>query len=112
MPNHEEDQLRIALDGCDAAMVKLERLCCEPGRSPRMAEIAAILAEARELATDLTEDADDATQLLATLERAGGLIGALQVGCCTEARMPLYATVLDGLTTAQISISRSVGLGH
>ncbi len=109
MPSDDEDQLRIALDGCDAAMVKLEQLCCEPGRSPRMAEIAAILAEARELATDR---ADDATQVLATLERAGGLIGALQVGCCTEARMPLYAAVLDGLTTAQIAVSRSVGLGH
>ena len=112
MSTDDQDQLRSALDRCDAAMDKLDRLSCEPGRSPRMAEIRSILTEAREQAAQRGDDPVLVGQLLETLERAGGLIGALQVGCCTAARLPLYGAVLDGLTTAQISISRSAGLGH
>ena len=54
----------------------------------------------------------DPNGALVHLEEAGAQVGNLQVGCCTEARMPLYATLLEGLTRAQLSINRELGRGH
>ncbi|HSR44368.1 MAG TPA: hypothetical protein VLT15_03940 [Acidimicrobiia bacterium] len=98
-----------ALDDCDAALGKLDKLCCEPGRSPSMKALARTLAAAR---AGLDDPGADMDGTLAHLEDAGAQVGRLQVGCCTPVRLPLYATFLEGLTTAQLAINRSMGLGH
>jgi hypothetical protein len=53
-----------------------------------------------------------AAAAIVSLEEIGGQIGRLQVGCCTEKRMPLYARMLEDLADAQLAISRAVGTGH
>jgi hypothetical protein len=75
---------------------KLDRLCCTPDRSPRMAA----LREAIEGARDAI---DDPAEVAARLEDAGAQVGSLQIGCCAPARMPLYAAVLDDLTRARLA---------
>ena len=35
-----------ALSDAEATVTKLDKLCCEPGRSPRMAELSKTLADA------------------------------------------------------------------
>ena len=54
----------------------------------------------------------DPQAALGYLEDAGAQVGSLQIGCCTDARMPLYAELLARLTTAQLSISRELGMDH
>ncbi len=49
---------------------------------------------------------------MATLEDAGAQVGRLQVGCCAPNRIPLYARVLEGLTTAQLAVNQALGEGH
>ena len=61
---------------------------------------------------DTLDDTDDAAYVIAQLENIGGQVGHLQVACCTETRMPLYADTLSGLAATQIHITHSVGQGH
>lgn len=49
---------------------------------------------------------------IAQIDDAGAQIGWLQVGCCAPSRLPLYHTLLEGLTTTQRSIKRVAGAGH
>jgi hypothetical protein len=101
-----------ALDDCDVAVAKLDAGCCEPGRSPRMKALAGTLGEARTALGRVgsTQGAED--QALALMEDVGGQVGSLQVGCCTPKRLPLYARILENLTTAQITLAKALGRGH
>ncbi|MDX1691379.1 MAG: hypothetical protein R3290_10185 [Acidimicrobiia bacterium] len=100
-----------AFDDCDAALVKLEKLCCDPGRSPRMAELGRTVDAARTaLQGDFT--AATAEEALEHLENAGAQLGRLQVGCCAPKRLPLYARMLENLTTIQLTVNRELGRGH
>jgi hypothetical protein len=101
-----------ALDGCDAALSELESLCCRPERSPRMAALADTLAKTRSGLDAAIEDHHSADEALALIEDAGAQIGWLQVGCCAPARLPLYHTLLEGLTVTQRSLKRATGGGH
>lgn len=101
-----------ALSACDETVAKLDSLCCDPGRSPRMKTLRETLGAARNgLAAGVTEHAA-AEHVLTLLEDAGAQVGRLQVGCCAPSRLPLYAEILEGLTTAQLTISSEVGRGH
>ncbi len=101
-----------ALDTCDAALRKLDLRCCEPGRSPSMKRLAMTLSEARSEIDALTGDPERAATAINQLEDAGAQVGRLQVGCCAPNRLPLYAELLEGLTTAQLEVNRSLGQGH
>jgi len=57
-------------------------------------------------------DPDAAEQVLTLLEDAGAQVGRLQVGCCAPKRLPLYAEILEELTTAQLTINSEIGRGH
>jgi len=50
--------------------------------------------------------------IVSGLEDAGAQIGALQVGCCTPARMPLYATMLEELMAVRRTVKKAAGIGH
>lgn len=86
-------------------------MCCEPDRSPRMKAIESRVSEARSrLEQGLTHDV--AGEVTAILKDIGSRLGSLQVECCTEVRMPLYAEALEKLTATQLSMSRELGVGH
>jgi hypothetical protein len=106
------DGALTALDTCDAALRKLDLRCCEPGRSPSMQRLATALSQARADVAAVGHDADRATLAIDRLEDAGAQVGRLQVGCCAPNRLPLYAELLEGLTTAQLEVSRAIGQGH
>ena len=96
-----------ALDACSGALGVLDANCCDPGRSPRIAELAETLTEARikvRAVTIAPETAGPAA--LAVLEEAGAQVGRLQVGCCAPDRMPLYAEILENLVEAQLALGR------
>lgn len=99
-----------ALTEAERLVTRLEKMCCEPGRSPAMKQLSGTLAEAR--ATIEASDGFLDLAVLGTLEDAGAQLGRLQVGCCAPARMPLYARALDKLTEIQLSVSKDAGVGH
>jgi hypothetical protein len=101
-----------ALADFEAALAKLDAGCCDPGRSPRMKALAAALVAVRGEISRVEADPALTPAAIVTLEEIGGQIGRLQVGCCTEKRMPLYARMLEDLTDAQLAINRAVGTGH
>jgi hypothetical protein len=101
-----------ALDECDVALIKLDKTCCDPGRSPQMATLAGTLTRARSLLEQTAADPTSASRAIAELEDAGAQVGRLQVGCCAPNRMPLYITILGGLTEAQLRLNASLDLGH
>jgi hypothetical protein len=106
------EPVRAALSDCGVALVKLEKTCCIPDRSPCIEEIGETL---RNAATTLNAAVDEPSTLgilVATLEDAGAQVGRLQVGCCAPNRMSLYARVLEGLTTAQLAVNHALGKGH
>ncbi len=100
----------VALDEATEALNELDERCCEPGRSPRMAALCSQLDSVRELLPAASSDTSIAAATLAALEEAGAMIGALQVGCCTPNRLPLYTRMLDQLTKIQIAINSSPSL--
>ncbi len=101
-----------ALDDCDEALRKLDLRCCEPGRSPSMKRLGETLSEARASVSGVNQDPASATAAIEHLEDAGAQVGRLQVGCCAPNRLPLYVELLEGLTTAQLEVNRSLGQGH
>lgn len=105
------DAARTALDDFEVALTRLDAGCCDPGRSPRMRALAESLAASRR-ALAAVDDAASAEAMIGGLEDMGAQIGRLQVGCCTEKRLPLYARMLDDLTDAQLAVNRAVGTGH
>ncbi len=103
---------RRALADCDAVVDRLHELCCEPNRSPRMLAIKEALDAVRVELDASSTDPDAVDRALGELNRIGSQIGWLQIGCCTAARMPLYADALAHLNTAQLSITAHAGKGH
>lgn len=101
-----------ALDGCDAALSELESLCCRPERGPRMKALAETLAKTRAGLDTASEDHNGTDETLAHIEDAGSQIGWLQVGCCAPKRLPLYHTLLEGLTVTQRTLKRATKSGH
>lgn len=101
-----------ALADFEVALAKLDAGCCDPGRSPRMKALAAALATVREEIAQIASDPTKAPAAIVTLEEMGGQIGRLQIGCCTEKRIPLYARMLEDLMDAQLAISRAAGTAH
>lgn len=94
------------LDECARAVDRLHKMCCEPGRSPRMQAILTDIEAARASLGTTTDPGSVQTRVL-QLEEIGAQIGHLRVACCTDARTPLYAEALSALTKTQIDISRS-----
>jgi hypothetical protein len=101
-----------ALDDCEEKLRRLDATCCEPGRSPRMKALGETLAAARSRLDAMPDDNEAVDEVVATLEDAGAQIGWLQVGCCAPNRLPLYAGMLEGLMTAQLTVNRAAGRGH
>ncbi len=77
-----------------------------------MDALGATFDRARAGIEQLTGDPSAAAAVLASVEEAGGQVGALQVGCCAPNRLPLYADILRELTNVQLAVNRSLGLGH
>lgn len=100
------------LAGAEQTLARLDKMCCEPGRSPRLAAIAGDLADARVKFDLFDGNPADADEIVTLLEGTGGRIGRLQVGCCAPARMPLYADLLTSLTELQRHANAQVGRGH
>lgn len=103
---------QAALEDCRRAIVKLDKLCCEPGRSPRIAALSQAIEDADGSLRGLNGSTQAADATIALLEEAGGLTGTLQVGCCAPNRLPLYEQVLERLTTAQLMVNQTVGRSH
>jgi hypothetical protein len=101
-----------ALDACETALRQLEAKCCDPGRGPRMTELAITISDARRGVERAAGDPAEAARALALLEDAGAQVGRLQVGCCAPGRLPLYATILVGLTTVQLTVNRALDRAH
>ena len=99
-----------ALDECEAALEELETRCCMPDRSPRMKSLGDTIAGARSSIERVgAGDYDDAMErTFEELKDAGSQIGWLQVGCCAPDRLPLYHTLLEGLTTTRKSVGQAV----
>lgn len=77
-----------------------------------MRALAVALDNARHSVGEVSSDTGGTPAVIATLEEMGAQIGRLQVGCCTEKRMPLYARMLEDLTDAQLALSRAAGTDH
>jgi hypothetical protein len=93
-------------------LVKFEKLCCEPGRSPRMSALAHTLRSTREKLSQSDSGSTGADDVRGELEDAGGQLGSLQIGCCSPARMLLYTDMLENLTDIQIAASRTAGADY
>jgi hypothetical protein len=77
-----------------------------------MHDLAASLERAREGLRLAATDPVHGDATLTALEDAGARVGRLQVGCCAPNRLPLYTDLLDGLTRAQLSLTRALGRDH
>ena len=113
----DDGVIATKLDECDRLLLRLSKMCCEPGRSPRLQAVADELTEIRSYLEDLADRSPDdqrrhADQAILRLESAGAALGRLQIGCCAPARMPLYAETLVNLTDIQLAINASVGRSH
>ena len=105
------ESLLNTLDKADVALEELDANCCVPHRSPRMQAIGAALQSARVEVTAVKSE-QEATAAIESLEAIGAQIGALQVSCCAPSRLPLYASMLTDLTTAQRTLTREFRLDH
>ena len=77
-----------------------------------MKRLGETLAEARRDIANVNADPGTATTAIEHLGDAGAQVGRLQVGCCAPNRLPLYVDLLEGLTTAQLEVNRSLGQSH
>ena len=77
-----------------------------------MVRLGATIGEARSLIEVLAGPSADSSAAIHRLEEAGSQIGRLQVTCCAPNRLPLYASILEGLTGAQLAVNRALGTGH
>lgn len=101
-----------ALDDCDLALVKLNETCCDPGRSPQMTDLAETISHVRRLVGAASTDTNGAPDATHYIEQAGAQVGRIQVTCCAEDRLPLYVTILAGLTATQLRLHAAIGHGH
>ncbi len=69
------------------------------------------LARIRTALEGIVDDHDAAAVALLHMEDVGAEIGRLQVACCAPNRLPLYARILENLTTAQRAVNQATG-GH
>lgn len=88
------------IDTALEAIDRLDRLCCDPGRSPRIARLRDVVESARLHAIEA-----DVEAMSADLASAGGMLGELQVACCAPGRSELYAKALVELGGAQRAAS-------
>jgi hypothetical protein len=93
-----------ALSDGGTALASLETTCCVPDRSPSMQRLADTLQAARDALETFAAAGGSPAAVTAHLEDAGAQVGRLQVGCCAPSRMPLYARILQDLTTVQLSL--------
>ena len=93
------EPVAVALGTAPATLDELDRRCCDAGRSPRLAALAAKLTEIRHASRQPVGVEPDVIDSL--LQEAGAMVGALQVGCCAPNRLPLYATLLEELNVIQ-----------
>jgi hypothetical protein len=100
-----------ALDDGVAALMKLEKTCCVPGRSPSMAALAATISTARS-ALESFAAGGEAEPVTEALLDAGARVGRLQIGCCAPDRLPLYNRILESLTLAQLTVDRTRAGDH
>jgi len=77
-----------------------------------MAALASTLAEARTQLDRVRTTPLAAADAILRLEDAGAQIGRLQIGCCAPKRLPLYARMLENLTTAQLTLNSATGHAH
>jgi hypothetical protein len=88
-----------ALDMAQTTLDELERRCCDGGRSPRLAALAAKLTEIQQSTEQPGGVEPEAVS--ASLQEAGAMVGALQVACCAPNRLPLYTSLLEQLNVVQ-----------
>ncbi|MCL1598676.1 MAG: hypothetical protein M3094_05800 [Actinomycetia bacterium] len=98
-----------ALVECEAALEELATRCCTTDRSPRMKALADTIAAARSGIDQVgAGDLDDALEkTFEELKDAGSQIGWLQIGCCAPDRLPLYHTLLEGLTATRRAVGQA-----
>ena len=101
-----------AVDACDLMATKLDKQCCDPGRSPQMNRLAETLRLIRSSLGEIVDNPFSADAAIRQIENAGAQIGRLQVSCCTPTRMKLYSGILKELTTAHLAITAGTGTGH
>lgn len=101
-----------ALDDAVAALDRLERTCCVPSRSPRMEALGDTIAEIRASLDRFASAPEAGARAASLLEEAGGQVGSLQIGCCAPDRLPLYARMLEDLTTVRLALDAARGLAH
>jgi hypothetical protein len=77
-----------------------------------MAALREAITEIRKTLPAAMGDRHATSRLLGNLEETGAQIGRLQIGCCAPARLPLYAQMLEDLTTIQRELNRAIGEGH
>jgi hypothetical protein len=93
------EPVAVALNTAQSTLDDLDRRCCDAGRSPRLAALAAKLTGIRHAARQ--QGGAEPDELDELLQEAGAMVGALQVGCCAPNRLPLYATLLEQLNVVQ-----------
>ncbi len=103
------DNAYQTLDECEAALEELATRCCTTDRSPRMKALADTIAAARSAIDRVgAGNLDDALeQTFEELKEAGSQIGWLQIGCCAPDRLPLYHTLLEGLTETRRAVGQA-----
>ncbi len=101
-----------ALKDARTALGELEARCCDPGRSPHLEKLALTLVDLQGQVDRWDANDNALGRLIPLLEDAGSQVGWLQIGCCAENRLPLYARILEDLTRVQMEANRSAGLGH
>jgi len=101
-----------ALDACDTALVKLEKTCCMPERSPRMEKLANSFTQIRAALEEALTSDEGAATTVTIMEGVGAEVGHLQVTCCAPSRARHYATILAGLTDTQRALASARGQAH
>ncbi len=102
------DHASTELAECAKVVTRLHKMCCDPERSPRMAEIEASLSA---IALDIDDgDPEALGRAIARLEEVGSRIGSLQVACCAPQRMPLYAEALRHLNVIRNELASEAGV--
>ena len=114
--NSEKQRLlkecRSVLLSAKANLAEISKTCCMPERSSKMQIAFDYLEQA--LLELSRQDGDEVLGQYCQehIAQCGGVIGYLNVSCCTETREPLYKTLLQNLQTAYVKIFALLGQGH
>lgn len=101
-----------ALASAEKSLVKLEKGCCDPKRTPCIADLDTTLEETAQILERFDGDPKTADAVVVHLSDIGAQLGKLQVTCCTPKRMPLYVRLLEDLTKVQLGVAAAAGQGH